>query len=41
MDTAGLIAEGEHLVAIAENVVVKLPLTPDGFRAFWRGVSCI
>ncbi len=33
LDTAGMIAEGEHLAAIADNVVVKLPLTLDGLRA--------
>ena len=33
LDTAGMIAEGEHLSAIADNVVVKLPLTLDGLRA--------
>ncbi|SMX51101.1 fructose-6-phosphate aldolase [Actibacterium lipolyticum] len=29
----GMIAEGEHLAAIADNVVVKLPLTLDGLKA--------
>lgn len=29
----GMMREGEHLAAIAPNVVVKLPLTPDGLRA--------
>ena len=33
LDTAGMIAEGEHLAEIADNVVVKLPLTFDGLRA--------
>lgn len=33
LDTAGMIAEGEHLAAIADNVIVKLPLTLDGLRA--------
>lgn len=33
LDTAGMIAEGEHLAEIADNVVVKLPLTLDGLRA--------
>ena len=33
LDTVGMIAEGEHLAAIADNVVVKLPLTLDGLRA--------
>ncbi len=29
----GMVAEGEHLAKIAENVVIKLPLTMDGLRA--------
>lgn len=33
LDHAGMIREGEHLAAIAPNVVVKLPLTLDGLRA--------
>ncbi len=33
LDTAGMIAEGEHLAKIAPNVVVKLPLTLEGLRA--------
>jgi len=33
LDTEGMMAEGEHLAAIASNVVVKLPLTWDGLRA--------
>ena len=32
-DLAGMIAEGEHLASLAENVVVKLPLTWDGLKA--------
>jgi transaldolase len=32
-DYSGMVAEGERLAAIAENVVVKLPLTLDGLRA--------
>jgi len=32
-DTDGMIAEGMHLAGIADNVVVKLPLTLDGLRA--------
>lgn len=32
-DAAGMIAEGQTLAAIAENVVVKLPLTMDGLKA--------
>ncbi len=33
MDFAGMVAEGEHLAAIAPNVVIKLPLTLDGLKA--------
>lgn len=29
----GMIAEGEHLAKIADNVVIKLPLTWDGLKA--------
>ena len=29
----GMIAEGNHLAAIADNVVIKLPLTLDGLKA--------
>jgi transaldolase len=29
----GMVAEGDHLAKIAENVVIKLPLTMDGLRA--------
>jgi transaldolase len=32
-DYEGMIAEGEVLAALAENVVVKLPLTLDGIKA--------
>ncbi|WP_421788147.1 fructose-6-phosphate aldolase [Hyphobacterium sp.] len=32
-ETDGMIAEGQTLAAIAENVVVKLPLTVDGLKA--------
>ncbi len=32
-DHAGMVAEGEHLAKIADNVVIKLPLTFDGLRA--------
>ena len=32
-DYAGMVAEGEHLAKIAENVVIKLPLTIDGLKA--------
>ena len=33
MDTAGMLAEGRKLAAIAPNVVVKVPLTRDGLIA--------
>jgi transaldolase len=33
MDTAGMLAEAADLVTIAPNVVIKLPLTPDGLAA--------
>lgn len=33
MDADGMIAEGEHLAKIADNVVIKLPLTLDGLKA--------
>ena len=32
-DAETMIAEGRHLAAIADNVTVKVPLTPDGLRA--------
>lgn len=32
-DTAGMLAEAKDLAAIADNVVIKLPLTPDGLAA--------
>jgi transaldolase len=32
-DAAGMIAEGEHLAKIADNVVVKVPLTWEGLKA--------
>jgi transaldolase len=32
-ELAGMIAEGELLAAIADNVVIKVPLTYDGLRA--------
>lgn len=32
-DTEGMLAEGRSLAAIADNVVVKLPLTWDGLKA--------
>ncbi len=32
-DFETMIAEGRHLAAIADNVTVKVPLTPDGLRA--------
>lgn len=33
MDFGGMVAEGEHLAQIAQNVVIKLPLTLDGLKA--------
>ena len=33
MDTDGMLAEGRKLAAIAENIVVKVPLTRDGLVA--------
>jgi transaldolase len=32
-DYAGMMAQAHKLVALAENVVVKVPLTPEGLRA--------
>lgn len=32
-DYDGMVAEGEHLAKIADNVVIKLPLTIDGLKA--------
>ena len=32
-DTAGMVAEGRELAGIADNIVIKCPLTPDGLRA--------
>jgi transaldolase len=33
MDYDGMVAEGTHLSGIADNVVIKLPLTLDGLKA--------
>lgn len=33
LDSAGMIKEGEHLAKIADNVVIKVPLTMDGLKA--------
>lgn len=33
MDFDGMVAEGEHLAKIADNVVIKLPLTLQGLKA--------
>jgi len=33
MEFSGMVAEGEHLAQIADNVVIKLPLTLDGLKA--------
>ena len=38
-DVDGMLAEGRYLAAIAENVVVKLPLTPAGLTACQRLVQ--
>lgn len=35
-DTAGMLDEAKALAAIADNVVIKLPLTPDGLAACSR-----
>ncbi len=35
-DFESMIAEGRHLAAIAPNVTVKVPLTPDGLKACRR-----
>lgn len=32
-DTAGMLAEAEKLLTVAPNIVIKLPLTPDGLKA--------
>ncbi len=32
-DAAGMVAEGRELAAIAPNIIIKCPLTPDGLRA--------
>ncbi len=32
-DWSGMVNEGRELAGIAENVVVKIPMTPDGMRA--------
>ena len=32
-DTAGMLEQGRRLAGLADNVVVKIPLTPDGLRA--------
>jgi transaldolase len=32
-DTAGMLVEAEPLLAVADNVTIKLPLTPDGLAA--------
>ncbi|PLW75378.1 fructose-6-phosphate aldolase [Cohaesibacter celericrescens] len=33
LDYDGMVAEGDHLAKIADNVVIKLPLTLDGIKA--------
>ena len=32
-DTANMLAEGRYLAGIAKNIVIKVPLTPDGLKA--------
>jgi transaldolase len=32
-DFKGMLAEGRHLTKIADNVIIKVPLTPDGLKA--------
>ena len=32
-DAAGMVTEGRELAAIAPNIIIKCPLTPDGLRA--------
>lgn len=32
-DTETMLSEGRHLAAVAENIVIKVPLTPDGLKA--------
>lgn len=32
-DTANMLAEGRRLAKVAKNVVIKVPLTPDGLKA--------
>ncbi len=41
IDYAGMVAEGEHLAKIANNVVIKLPLTMDGLKAckYFSGIG--
>ena len=33
LEYEGMVAEGRKLAALADNIVVKLPLTPDGLKA--------
>lgn len=35
-DADGMVAEGRHLAALAENIVVKVPVTPAGLEATHR-----
>src|SRR3970040_2451818 len=32
-DAAGMIAEGREIAALHPNIVVKIPMTPEGFKA--------
>ncbi len=33
LDAEGMIREGKELAAIAPNITVKIPMTPDGMKA--------
>src|SRR4051812_17827626 len=33
LDTEGMLREGRDYAKIAENIVIKVPLTPDGLKA--------
>lgn len=35
LDRAGIVREGEELAALAHNVVVKVPVMPEGLAATW------
>jgi len=44
LDAEGMIKEGKELAALAENVVVKIPMTPEGLKAVsalrQEGIAC-